>query len=128
MQNIDKIEKALGINENTPSYELLYKIKGDFWLFSKYRDTKASIGFYEKGYKLLKTYHPKRPIILFNIAYCHMVNNDKKNALEYLNRCVKEFNDISSHNIASDFYYRPKAVSKKVLIAKNLINILNANK
>ena len=128
VQNIDKIEKALGINENTPSYELLYKIKGDFWLFSKYRDTKASIGFYEKGYKLLKTYHPKRPIILFNIAYCHMVNNDKKNALEYLNRCVKEFNDISSHNIASDFYYRPKAISKKVLIAKNLINILNANK
>ena len=60
---------------------------------------------YEKGYKLLRSYHPKKPIILFNISYCHFVNKDKKNALDYLNRCVYEFNNISQKNIAPDFYY-----------------------
>ena len=128
VQKIDSMEKTFGINENTPSYDLICKIKGDFWLFSNLRDTQASIMHYERGYKLLRSNHPKKPIILFNIAYCHFVNKDKKNALDYLNRCVYEFNCISRNNIAPDFYYRPKAISNKIELAKKMINILNANK
>ena len=129
VQLIDNLEKIYGINEYTPSYELICKVKGDFWLFSNYRDTKASIIQYEKGYKLLQSSHPKKPIILFNIAYCHFVNNDRKNALEYLNRCVHEFNkNISQTKVAADFYYRPKVINKKVMLANKMIDILNANK
>jgi len=128
IQTIDSIEKSFGINDNTPSYELICKVKGDFWLLSKHRDTKAAIMLYEKGYKLLQSNHPKKPILLFNIAYCHFVNKDKDNALEYLNRCVHEFNNISQKNIAPDFYYRPNAINKKITLAKKMINILNANK
>ena len=128
VQTIESMEKKYGINENTPSYDLICKIKGDFWLFSSFRDTKASIMLYEKAYKLLKSFHPKKPVILFNIAYCHIVNNDKKNALEYLNRCIHEFSYISQKIVAPDFYYRPNAINKKVVLAKKMINILNANK
>ena len=128
VQTIDSMEKMYGINENTPSYELICKIKGDYWLFSSYKDPKASLMQYERCYKILRSFHPKKPIILFNIAYCHFVNNDKKNALEYLNRCVHEFNNISQNNIAPDFYYRPNAINNKILLAKKMIDILNANK
>ena len=128
IQAIDSMEKNFGMNDNTPSYELICKVKGDFWLLSKQRDTKAAIMLYEKGYKLLESNHPKKPILLFNIAYCHFVNKDKNNALEYLNRCVHEFNNISQKNIAPDFYYRPNAIGKKIALAKKMINILNTNK
>ena len=128
IQAINTMEKNYGINDNTPSYELICKIKGDFWLLSKQRDIKAAIMLYEKAYKLLQSNHPKKPIILFNIAYCHFVNKDKKNALEYLNRCVHEFKNISQKNIASDFYYRPNAINKKFVMAKKMIDILNSNK
>ena len=129
VQTIDSMEKMYSINENTPSYELICKVKGDYWLFSNYKDPKASLMQYERCYKLLQSSHPKKPIILFNIAYCHFVNNDKKNALEYLNRCLHEFNRISEPIIvAADFYYRPNAINKKILLAKKMINILNDNK
>ena len=67
------LEKIFKFDECTPSYELLCKIKGDFWLLSNYKDTKASLMEYERGYKLLPSHHPKKPIILFNIAYCHFI-------------------------------------------------------
>ena len=128
VQRIDSMEKTYGFNESTPSYDLICKIKGDFWLLSNFKDYQASIMQYQRGYRLLQSNHPKKPIILFNIAYCYYVSKDKKNALDYLNRCVYEFNHIPDKNVAPDFYYRPNAISKKILLAKKMINILNANK
>ena len=128
VQRIDSMEKTYGFSENTPSYDLICKIKGDFWLLSNFKDYQASIMQYQRGYRLLQSNHPKKPIILFNIAYCYYVSKDKKNALDYLNRCVYEFNHIPDKNVAPDFYYRPNAISKKILLAKKMINILNANK
>lgn len=127
IQNINDLERIFNFDENTPSYELLCKIKGDFWLLSNYKDYKASIMEYEKGYKLLPSYHPKKPIILFNIAYCHFLSNNRKNATDYLNRCIYEFNNIEQKKISDDFYYRPKIILKKIEMAKKMLNILNAN-
>lgn len=128
MQNINDLEKIFKFDECTPSYELLCKIKGDFWLLSNYKDTKASLMEYERGYKLLPSHHPKKPIILFNIAYCHFINKNKKSALDYLNRCIYEFNNIEQKKIAEDFYYRPNAISKKIQMAKRMVSILNSSK
>lgn len=128
IQTIDSLERTFGINESTPSYDLICKIKGDYWLFSSLKDPNASIMHYERAYKYMRSSHPKKPIILFNIAYSYFVNNDHKNALDYLERCVHEFNSIAEKKIAADFYYRPKAINKKILLAKHMLNILNANK
>jgi tetratricopeptide (TPR) repeat protein len=123
----DELNKVLKFNENTPSYELICKIKGDYWLFSNYKDIKASLVFYDKALQLLPNHHPKRPIILFNMGYCHFVNDNKKKSIEYLNRCVNEFNSVDLTNSPFDFYCRPNALSKKVNIAKRMINLMLEN-
>jgi hypothetical protein len=123
----DELNKVLKFNENTPSYELICKIKGDYWLFSSFKDIKASLVFYEKALQLLPNHHPKKPIILFNMGYCHFVNDNKKMAMEYLNRCVSEFNSVDLTKSPFDFYYRPNALSKKVNIAKRMINLMLEN-
>jgi tetratricopeptide (TPR) repeat protein len=123
----DELNKVLKFNENTPSYELICKIKGDYWLFSSFKDIKASLVFYEKALQLLPNHHPKKPIILFNMGYCHFVNDNKKMAMEYLNRCVSEFNSVDLTKSPFDFYCRPNALSKKVNIAKRMISLMLEN-
>ena len=123
---IDDLNRTLKFNENTPSYELLCKIKGDFWLFNSMRDIIASISFYEKALKLLPNSHPKKPIILFNMGYCHFLNEDKKKAVDYLGRCINEFNNLEPNKSPFDFYYRPNALTQKVKTAKKIINLITS--
>jgi hypothetical protein len=123
---IDDLNRTLKFNENTPSYELLCKIKGDFWLFNSMRDINASISFYEKALKLLPNSHPKKPIILFNMGYCHFLNDDKKKAVDYLGRCINEFNNLEPNKSPFDFYYRPNALTQKVKTAKKIINLITS--
>ena len=125
---IDDFNKVLKFNENTPSYELLCKIKGDYWLFSKITDYQASITFYDKALKLLPNNHPKKPIILFNIGYCYYLKGDKKDSIDCLSRCINEFNNMELNRSSFDFYHRPNAVNQKVKIAKKMINLLTAGK
>ena len=123
---IDDLNKTLKFNENTPSYELLCKIKGDFWLFNSMRDINASVSFYEKALKLLPNSHPKKPIILFNMGYCHFLNEDKKKTVDYLWRCINEFNNLEPNKSPFDFYYRPNALTQKVKTAKKIINLITS--
>ena len=123
---IDDLNKSLKFNENTPSYELLCKIKGDFWLFGGFRDIKASLTFYEKAAKILKNSHPKKPIIFFNMGYCHYLNDDKKKAVDYLGRCINEFTNMEQNKSPFDFYYRPNVINDKLKIAKKIINLLTS--
>ena len=69
--------------------------------------------------------HPKRPIILFNIGYCHFVLKDKRKAVDYLNRCINEFNNVEQNRSPFVFYHRDNNISLKVKIAKNMIALLN---
>ena len=43
---LDDLNSKLKFNENTPSYEFIYKIKGDYWLFGGFKDIKASLSSY----------------------------------------------------------------------------------
>ena len=63
MQRVEGMEKTFGFNESTPSYDIICKIKGDFWLFKGYKETQASIMHYERNDKLLRSNHPKKPLI-----------------------------------------------------------------
>ena len=131
MKNIvrlfDDLNIKLKFNENTPSYELIYKIKGDFWLFGGFKDIKASLSSYEKVLKLLPDNHPKRPVILFNMGYCYFMNDNKPMAVEYLGRCINEFNVVEMNHVNFDFYYRPDAISKKIKVARRMISLLSNN-
>ena len=125
---VDDLNKIIKFNENTPSYELLCKIKGDFWLFNSLKDIKASLTFYEIAYKLLPMNHPKKPIILFNMGYCHYLNEDKKKAIDCLCRCINEFNNIEQNHSPFDFYHRPNSISQKIKVAKRMVSLLSSNK
>jgi tetratricopeptide (TPR) repeat protein len=122
---IDDLSKSLKFSESTPSFELIYKIKGDFWLFNTLKDINASISFYDKSLKVMPNNHPRRPIILFNIGYCYFVIQDKRKAIDYLNRCINEFNNIEQNRSPFDFYHRANIMNQKVKIAKNMIALLN---
>jgi len=124
---LDDLNIKLRFNENTPSYELIYKIKGDYWLFGGFKDIKASLASYEKALKLLPDNHPKRPVILFNMGYCYFMNDNKTMSVEYLSRCINEFNVVEMNHINFDFYYRADAISKKIKIAKKMISLLSSN-
>ena len=124
---IDDISKTLKFNENTPSFELLCKIKGDFWLFTSINDINASITFYDKAVKLMPNYHPKKPIILFNMGYCNYLLDDKKKAIDCLSRCINEFNNLEQNRSPFDFYHRPNVINQKVRIAKKIISLLTVN-
>ena len=123
----DDLNIRLKFNENTPSYEFIYKIKGDYWLFGGFKDIKASLSSYEKVLKLLPDNHPKRPVILFNMGYCHFLNDNKSMAIEYLSRCINEFNVVEMNHINCDFYYRPEAINKKINVARKMVSLLSSN-
>jgi tetratricopeptide (TPR) repeat protein len=124
---LDDLNSKLKFNENTPSYEFIYKIKGDYWLFGGFKDIKASLSSYEKVLKLLPDNHPKRPVVLFNMGYCYFLNDNKAMAIEYLSRCINEFNVVEMNHVNFDFYYRPNALSKKINVAKRMISLLSNN-
>lgn len=123
---IDEFDKSLKFKDNTPSFELIYKIKGDFWLFNSRTDIKASITFYEKALKLITDSHPRKPIFLFNIGYCYYLQEEKKKAIEYINKCIYEFNNVENNKSPFDFYYRGNNIIKKMNIAKKMLNVLNS--
>ena len=123
---IDDLSKSLKFSDSTPSFELIYKIKGDFWLFNTLKDINASITFYDKALKIMANYHPKRPVILFNIGYCYYENKDKRKSVDYLNRCINEFNNIEQNRSPFEFYYRANAMNQKVKIAKKIVNLLSS--
>ena len=124
IKTIDDLNGILKFNAQTPNYELLCKIKGDFWLFSSLKDIKASLSFYEKAIKLFRNNHPKKPIILFNMGYCYYLNQNKKKAVEYLNKCIEEFNNVEKNPSSFEFYHRSNVINHKINVAKNMINLL----
>ena len=124
INTINDLNKILKFNEQTLNYELLCKLKGDFWLFSSYKDIKASLSLYEKAINLLPNNHPKKPIILFNMGYCHYLDKNKKKAIEYLNKCINEFNIVENNRSCFEFYNRANVINKKINVAKKMINLL----
>ena len=124
---IDDLNKILKFNESTPSYELICKIKGDFWLFCNLKDIVAAISFYEKAVKVLPNDHPKKPVILFNLGYCYYLNENKKKAVDYLARSINEFINLEQNHSPFDFYHRPKVMSRKLMIAKKIINLITSS-
>ena len=123
---IDDLSKSLKFSDSTPSFELIYKKKGNFCLFNTLKDINASITFYDKALKITSNYHLKRPVILFNIGYCYYENKDKRKAFNYLNRCINEFNNIEQNRSPFELYYRANAMNQKVKIAKKIVNLLSS--
>ena len=66
MNYFDKLSNTVNINENTPFYELVLKVKGDFYFYQN--DYNNSISFYGHSAQLMNDKNPKKAIIYFNLG------------------------------------------------------------
>ena len=122
----DELKKKMQINDSTPSYELINKIKGDFWYYNK--DYKASGLYYESAIKLMKEDHPKKGILFFNLGFINYICEKKKEAIDNLNKCINILSSVENDKNIFDFYKRPGLISQKIKIAKRILTVLSNNK
>lgn len=119
--DFDEICRKLRINDSTPSYELILKIKGDYWFYKKsYKD---SLEYYNKAIKLMDENNPKKPIIYFNLGCLYYINNNKNNAIDNLVKCIQYSTKIEQNEKSSDFYRTRQ--NRKIEIAKSIFKKLN---
>ena len=122
IQFFDNFGKMIYIKENTPSYELIYKVKGDYWF--KKQDYAAAINYYQNVISKMKDNDPRKPVIYFNIGVSYYLNNNKKSAVENLNQCINAFRFFDQEKKTFNILIRKDTIIKKVNLAKYFIGII----
>lgn len=115
----DGLFKDLNIKENTTFYELVNKIKGDYWF--KKEDYSAAISYYEKALKTFNNNDPKKAIVYFNLGCSYYMNNNKKSAVDNYNKCINAFRVFEYEKKTFNILVRQDIISKKVNLAKYLV-------
>ena len=118
----DNLIKELNIKDRNTSYELVNKIKGDYWL--KKGEVDAAINYYNETIKKMKNNNPKKPVIYFNIGYAFYIKNDKNKAIQNLNQCINAFRVFEYEKKTFNILVRQDVIIKKVNLAKYLLKNL----
>ena len=119
IKTFDDMSKLLSIKEGNTSYELVTKIKGDFWF--KYGDYNAAKTYYQKAINKMNDNDPKKPVVYFNIGCSFYFQNDKSNAIQYLNQCINAFRVFEYEKKTFSVLVRQDVIAKKVNLAKFLL-------
>ena len=123
INTMDDLKKKLKIEESTPAFALVNKVKGDFWFHKM--DYKAAILYYEKCLNLLEKNNIKIPPILFNIGCSFFFLGDKNKAKQYLNRCISEYNNIFMEKNDFGYTFHKEIINKKIEQTKSLLDQLS---
>lgn len=123
INTMDDLKKKLKIEESTPAFALVNKVKGDFWFHKM--DYKAAILYYEKCLNLLEKNNIKIPPILFNIGCSFFFLGDKNKAKQYLNRCISEYNNIFMEKNDFGYTFHKEVINKKIVETKRLLAYLS---
>jgi tetratricopeptide (TPR) repeat protein len=115
----DGLFKDLNIKENTSFYELVNKIKGDYWF--KKGDYSAAISYYENALKTFNNNDPRKAIVYFNLGCSYYMNNNKKSAVDNYNKCINAFRVFEYEKKTFNILVRQDIISKKVNLAKYLV-------
>lgn len=116
----EKICQILRINNTTPFYELILKIKGDYWFYTKRYD--EAIECYSNANKLMGNDNPKKPIIYFNIGSSYYSKGVINLAIKNFYKCITCFNNIEQCKRTFDFY--DKTLKKKVELAQKILKLI----
>ena len=121
----ENLSKKLHINENTPSYELVWKVKGDYYF--KKNDYNRAISFYNKSVNKMNDINPKKPVIYFNLGvlYCYIGN--KNAAIESLKKAAEYFKRIEEEKSTFDFHKRNNILTKKYNLTQYYIKEIQNN-
>lgn len=120
----DDLGKMLSIKDRTPSYELIYKIKGDFWLNNG--DNAAAINYYQKVINKMEDNNPKKPTIFFNLGYAYYLSGNKRNAIENLNQFINACRVFDYEKKSFTIMIRQDVISKKIKLVKYLLKNLSS--
>lgn len=119
----DNLKKELSINDKTTSYELINKIKGDYWF--KTQDYNSAITYYRKTLEKMKDSDPKKPIVYFNLGCSYYFVNKNKEALYNLNMCITAYRFFEDKQKTYDTLINKHKVMKKVKTVKKLIGYID---
>ena len=122
IKTFDDMSKLLNIKEGNTSYELVNKVKGDFWF--KFGDYNAAKTYYQKTINKMNDNDPKKPVVYFNIGCSFYFQNNKNNAIQYLNQCINAFRNFEYEKKTFNVLVRQDIIAKKVNLAKFLLSNL----
>ena len=120
--HFDKLKAKLKINEKTTSYELINKIKGDYWF--KTGDYLSAITYYSKTIEMMKNNDPKKPIVYFCLGCAFYFDKKYKRAIDSLNYCINAYRVFDYENKTYDVLTRKDDILRKVKNIKRLINLV----
>ena len=118
----DKLKVELKINEKITSYELINKIKGDYWF--KTGDYLSAVSYYERTLEKMKNNDPKKPIVYFNLGTSYFFHRKFNKAIENLNNCINAYRVFEYEQKTYDVLIRRDAILKKVKSIKRLISLV----
>ena len=121
----DDLGKMLLIKDSTPSYELIYKVKGDFWL--KKGDYSGAITYYQKVINKMETNNQKRPTIFFNLGYAYYLSGNRRNAIENLNQFINAYRVFDYEKKTFTLLIRQDVIAKKIKLIKYLLKNMSNN-
>lgn len=122
----DKLKVELKINEKTSSYELINKIKGDYWF--KIGDYLSAISYYAKTIEMMKNSDPKKPVVYFNLGCSYYFYKKYQKAIEHLNLCINAYRVFEYEQKTYDILTRRDVILKKVKNVKRLIGLVENQK
>ena len=123
--SIDDITDKLQIEKDLPAFGLIMKIKGDYWFYNKeVKDYNASANYYKNALELFDKNEPKIAPVLFNIGCVYFFQNNKPKAIEYLKRCINEYNNVLMQKNIFGFTPDVERINKNIDYAKMLLNQL----
>ena len=118
----DDLIKELNIKDKNTSFELVNKVKGDYWF--KKGDYDAAISYYKETINKMKDNDPKKPVVFFNIGCASYLTNNKNDAIKYLNQCINAFRVFEYEKKTFNILVRIDVISRKFNTAKYLLKIL----
>ena len=125
MNYFDKLSNELNINESTPSYELVLKVKGD--LYFSQNDYNNSISCYKQSAKLMHDVNPKKAIVYFNLGVLYYYINDKLGSVENFQKAVAFFKRSEEEKYSFEVHKRNNVLSKKINLTNALIKRIQEN-
>ena len=125
MNYFDKLSNELNINENTPSYELALKVKGD--LYFSQNDYNNSISYYKQSAKIMHDVNPKKAIVYFNLGVLYYYINDKLGAVENFQKAIAFFKRSEEEKYSFEVHKRNNVLTKKINLTNALIKRIQEN-
>ena len=125
MSSFENLSRKLHIYENTPSYELVFKVKADYYF--RCNDYQTALNYYSKSAGKMREKNPKKSTIYFNLGVLYYYLKDKNNAINYMQKAADHFQMINEERSSYNFHKRNNILAKKSNLARYVIKQIQNN-